>query len=301
LFPRREVATFGEPSSETTMIRTIARLLSLFVLPLVAAAQSGTNAERFDLTGIHGRGTVEAALRQRATAHLAGDIADAVALQRDLAAYYRTHADTARARQAAEKAGTAQPSGAAAPTQGPEKAPAFGSVKAPKYGSVKAPSYGSVSAPSSDSTKAPSSGSAHTPKSGTPGGVVTIPLAKPAPAPGPGAMKASFYHMNGPSSETTWDFLADGTYLKTSIGGGTGVSARSSERGTYTISNGTLEVHVTRKTGASTTTVTGGDRSILTGSTQQASEVHRYAIELLGTNGGGGMVLDGVTYKVKTW
>jgi hypothetical protein len=299
------------------MIRTIARLLSLFFLPLAAAAQSGTNTEQFDLTGIRGRGTVEAALRQRATVHRTGDIANAVALQRDLAAYYRTHADTARARQAAEKAGTALPSGVAAPTQGSEKAPEFGStkapafgsvkaptygsVKAPTYGSVKAPSYGSASAPSSDSTKAPSPGSAHAPKSGTPGGLVTIPLAKPAPAPGPGAMKASFYHMNGPSSETTWDFLADGTCLKTSIGGGTGVSARSSERGTYTISNGTLEVHFTRKTGASTTTVTGGDRSTLTGSTQQASEVHRYAIELLGTNGSGGMVLDGVTYKVKTW
>jgi hypothetical protein len=29
--------------------------------------------------------------------------------------------------------------------------------------------------------------------------------------------------------------------------------------------------------------------------------VHRYAIELRGTNGSGGMVLDGVAYKVKNW
>lgn len=116
-----------------------------------------------------------------------------------------------------------------------------------------------------------------------------------------GAITGRFYRMDSANRMETWEFVSDGTYLRTTIAGGRGAAVRTSERGTYRIANGVMEVQVTKTTGASTTTVTGGDRTTMTGATPPSSEVRRYRITLLGTNGSAGMELDGAAYKVKSW
>lgn len=281
------------------------RILSALALcASLAAAQNPRGLESFDLSGIKGNGASESTLRKRAASHHAGDLADASALQRDIAAYYWTHGDTVRAKVATSNALRADSVARLnAKPSGEVKAPSFGEEKAPSFGSVKAPSYGNVNAPKSGVQRPP----ATKPVSGVkPAKPSTPSTPKPETtstpkAPVPGAFTKSFYHMDGPSHQEQWDFLSDGTYLHTTIGGGAGVAARSSERGTYTVTNGVLEVHVTKKAGASTTTVTGGDRTTMTGSTAAAAESHTYKFKLLGKDGADGMELDGVTYKVKNW
>ena len=109
-----------------------------------------------------------------------------------------------------------------------------------------------------------------------------------------------FFHMADPAHEDLWDFKADGSFSHTEVGGHGGVSARTSETGTYAIANGTLVVNVTQRIGAAA--VTGsGQRNTLTADQSATSETRKYTISLLGVRGASGMLLNGVRYYVKNW
>lgn len=214
--------------------------------------------------------------------------------------------------------------GVKAPTYGNAKAPTYGSVKAPTYGSVKAPTYGSVAAPTYGSVKAPTYGSGvktHTygsvpmrqprdtttaaapdkPAQGAAPSVASNPggSAESAAEPTPTGWTARYYYVDAQNLLHTWDFVGDGTYLYREVYNGGSTSHGTSERGTYTISGGVLEVHVTRVTTASGTTV-NGTTTMAAGETGPG-QTRRYSFRMLGTQGKDGIVMDGITLKPKSW
>ena len=288
----------NRPFTHTTLIHvthpagilraTACALVIAAVDPAALMAQSATasSVERFDLSGVAPRGVTEQSLRDRVARHHAGDMSDAIAIQRALAAYYRTHGDTLRANAAAALRDGGKPAGAMA-RYGDVPAKTYGEVPAKKYGDVPAKTYGELPAKTYGDVPAPVRERAST--------APTPPGASPS-----GAQDMHFFHMADPAHEDLWDFKADGSFSHTEVGGQGGVSARTSETGTYAIANGTLVVNVTQRIGAAA--VTGsGQRNTLTADQSATSETRKYTISLLGVRGASGMLLNGVRYYVKNW
>jgi len=288
----------NRPFTHTTLIHvthpagilraTACALVIAAVDPAALMAQSATasTVERFDLSGVAPRGVTEQSLRDRVARHHAGDMADAIAIQRALAAYYLTHGDTLRANAAAALRDGGKPAGAMA-RYGDVPAKTYGEVPAKKYGDVPAKTYGELPAKKYGDVPAPVRERAST--------APTPPGASPS-----GAQDMHFFHMADPAHEDLWDFKADGSFSHTEVGGQGGVSARTSETGTYAIANGTLVVNVTQRIGAAA--VTGsGQRNTLTADQSATSETRKYTISLLGVRGASGMLLNGVRYYVKNW
>ena len=288
----------NRPFTHTTLIHvthpagilraTACALVIAAVDPAALMAQSATasTVERFDLSGVAPRGVTEQSLRDRVARHHAGDMADAIAIQRALAAYYLTHGDTLRANAAAALRDGGKPAGAMA-RYGDVPAKTYGEVPAKKYGDVPAKTYGELPAKTYGDVPAPVRERAST--------APTPPGASPS-----GAQDMHFFHMADPAHEDLWDFKADGSFSHTEVGGQGGVSARTSETGTYAIANGTLVVNVTQRIGAAA--VTGsGQRNTLTADQSATSETRKYTISLLGVRGASGMLLNGVRYYVKNW
>ena len=311
----------NRPFTHTTLIHvthpagilraTACALVIAAVDPAALMAQSATasTVERFDLSGVAPRGVTEQSLRDRVARHHAGDMSDAIAIQRALAAYYLTHGDTLRANAAAALRDGGKPAGAMArygdvpaKTYGEVPAKKYGDVPAKTYGELPAKTYGDVPAPRYD---APASSAAPTTR-GTTGRDPAPVRERASTAPTPpgaspsGAQDMHFFHMADPAHEDLWDFKADGSFSHTEVGGQGGVSARTSETGTYAIANGTLVVNVTQRIGAAA--VTGsGQRNTLTADQSATSETRKYTISLLGVRGASGMLLNGVRYYVKNW
>ncbi|MBI4623673.1 MAG: hypothetical protein HY736_10725 [Verrucomicrobia bacterium] len=119
------------------------------------------------------------------------------------------------------------------------------------------------------------------------------------PAPKSG-FSGLFYHMHSAASLEKWDFNPDGTFLHTWVGGGAGASSRMSERGTFRLEGGELVLQVNKVVGAFVAS-TGSKQSTLGAGTEISAETRHMKITLRGDKGGGGIVLDGVEFKVRSW
>lgn len=96
----------------------------------------------------------------------------------------------------------------------------------------------------------------------------------------------------------TWDFNPDGTFLHTTIVSGAGTNVRNSERGTFRVAGSYLEITVMKSASAFTTPSVGGRGTQTGGGADTHSDVRRVPFRDLGKDG---IVIDGVTMKVKTW
>jgi len=95
----------------------------------------------------------------------------------------------------------------------------------------------------------------------------------------------------------TWEFHDDGNFLHTWIASGSGTSVRNSERGHFQLEGATLRIEVNST--ASGFTTPGVGRSTLSGGDGQVvSEVRRLTIDAVTSQS---MVLDGITFKRKSW
>ncbi len=126
----------------------------------------------------------------------------------------------------------------------------------------------------------------------------TLPSATAQPSAGPNAaalpqsetpatFSGSYYHMEG-STVNEWDFHANGTFLHRFVCAG---ATSTSQRGRYRISNGMLFFQVT-----SSASGYEGPHSI-GGGTGGTGPVQRCPIELLGSGGSAGLLLNNVRYS----
>jgi hypothetical protein len=254
--------------------------IAMLVFARMAPAQSPA-VENFDVSGLKG-GLRAWTIRLEVIAHTSGDIKDAAKIQQDLVEYYSSKGDSTRARTAmAAQAAALQRLSGGGPTS-PTVTPPTPSPQ-PTGPSVNPGDGGSTTSPP------PTVPSAN-----------FVTNTEPTEDTGGTTIEARYYYMAGGVLHT-WDFSADGTYLYTEVVSSGGFSGRSSERGSYTISGAVLEVRAKKKTDATTSTVTGGDRSTLTGDTGASHEVRRYKVRLIGPFGRDGMVLNGIQMKRKTW
>lgn len=102
----------------------------------------------------------------------------------------------------------------------------------------------------------------------------------------------------------TWDFYPNGTFLHRTVVSGSGTGVGKSERGTFTISEGLIELRITKSTMAFVTPglETHGRQTTQLGSGQEnKDEVRRLKFQLLGSNGKQGIMLDGIEMNIKKW
>lgn len=94
-----------------------------------------------------------------------------------------------------------------------------------------------------------------------------------------------------------WSFNHDGTFLHEGVAGGAGAYSRGSERGTYSINGDNLML----KIGNTATAFGGGAGSsaIVGASAGAATETRNMKIQLLGSDGADGVVLNGVTFHIR--
>lgn len=254
------------------------------ILAAGAASAQSPDVENFDISGLKS-GLRAWTIRLEVIAHTSGDMKDAAKIQQDLSEYYSSKGDSTRARTA--------------------MAAQVAALQILSGGGPTSPTSPTVTPPTpSPQTTGPSvnpgdGGSSTSPPPTVPSANL-VTNTEPTDDAGGTSIEARYYYMAGGVLHT-WDFSANGTYLYTEVVSGAGFSGRSSERGTYTISGGILEVRAKKKTDATTSTVTGGDRSTLTGDTEASNEVRRYKVRLIGPSGRDGMVLNGIQMKRKSW
>jgi len=109
-----------------------------------------------------------------------------------------------------------------------------------------------------------------------------------------------WYLYKGGSSEETWEFFGDSMFRHTWIAAGSGTSARTSERGRFRVSGSSITLHVTSQTGGTVSPSVGGHGSLLTGGTECKDEARHLSFQLLGPEGAGGILLDGVKLKFRS-
>lgn len=118
---------------------------------------------------------------------------------------------------------------------------------------------------------------------------------------GAGAFEGRYYYMDGTSTVHTWEFSLDGTYLYTRASRAAGTSVRTSERGTYVISGGNIELHPSKETTGFATPSVGGRGTIIGGGTEAQAGIKRLKFQLIGPGGRDGIILDGKKMKPKSW
>jgi len=254
--------------------------LSGMVVAAALAAQPAGRASRvedFDLTGLPAQSTTfaEQKLRDLVSGHRPGDRADAVRIQQKLAEYYRSKGDLRRATEAEDRARAVDTAikgaGGAAGTgsQSMQTEPAAASGVAPERGR-------------------------------TPAATPANKQAGPWDAPPPGRhsdFSGRFYGMEGRLMHT-WDFYPDGTFLHRTIAGS---AASTSERGTFAVSGGVIDLYVTRQAASYSAPTVGGRGTAYGGGANDSAEHRRLKIGMRGPGGKDGIVLDGVELKVKSW
>jgi hypothetical protein len=252
-----------------TLAIAVASLMCLAGAPAAstdAAATSRSDAEEFDVSGLPQPPTSfeEQRLWAMIKAHRPGE-ADAALIQRKLAAYYRAHGDAARAEAAERRArgdATARPADAA-------EARAAASGPAP-------------SRPAAESGARPQK-------------------AQAGAAPGAAAAcTGRYYGMDGRTLHT-WEFTADGAFQHSIVSSGAGTSVRTGERGRCEVAGDTLVLYVEKTATGFASPGVGGRSTQVGGGADTSREVRRLHFKKLGKDGAGGMVLDGVTLKPKSW
>jgi hypothetical protein len=100
-----------------------------------------------------------------------------------------------------------------------------------------------------------------------------------------------------------WDFYKDGSFLHQGVAAGSGTSVRHTERGTYRIQSNILELLVTKTaTGFLTPgTSSRGNTTQMGGSRNDNADTRQMKLQLLGPDGENGVVLNGITFKVRHW
>jgi hypothetical protein len=111
-----------------------------------------------------------------------------------------------------------------------------------------------------------------------------------------------YYAMVGGALEK-WDFYKDGTFLHQGAIAGSGTAVRHSERGTYQIQGNVLQLQITRNATAFLTpgTSSRGNTTQMGASRNTNAETRQMKIQLVGPEGENGVVLNGVTFKVRHW
>jgi len=234
--------------------------------------------EQFDLSGLPASATTfaEQQIHFSIREHQPGDVSDAIRIQRKMAAVYRERGDAVRADAADRRAATAQ-------------------------AALRIPA-GSLSITTSSRRSGPESEAQRTvnPPAGAP---PPLPAAAPpvpsAPAAKP-AFTGLFYHMHSASALEKWDFNADGTFRHTWVGGGAGASSRTAEKGTFHLEGGDLVLEIGNVVSAYAAN-TGYKQTSLGAGTDESHEVRRMKLVLHGDKGSGGIALDGVEFKVRSW
>src|SRR5438552_954263 len=210
-------------------------ILYILIVCLPSASAWDQAPELFDLSGIPDppASFAEQQILEMVAGHKRGDLADAARIQRKLAAYYRDKRDLGRSEGAEARARAASSSPAeqeaatlACPTPSSR---VYADAAAPKCGTPG--NYGDPD--------------------GGPGQEKAARLAQnrpfssrvpetPAPNREP-AFSGRYYGYEGRTLHT-WNFNPDGTFLHTSIAAGVGTSVRSSEKGTFRMSDEYLEL-----------------------------------------------------------
>jgi hypothetical protein len=245
----------------------------ILIVCLSFAFASEQAPEAFDLSGIPSPPTsfVEQQILEMVSGHKHGDLADAARIQQKLARYYRDKQDLRRSEVAEARA-----QAASSPTAEREAATVTSASASPRSG-------GEATAPKSvHVSPAPSS-------SLTPQKTAT---------PGESGFSGRYFGYEGRTLHT-WDFNPDGTFLHTMIAAGVGASARSSERGTFRMSDQHIELTLASSATAFTTPTVGGRGTLVGGGSDTKTEVRRLKIQL--QDPAQGIVLDGIPMKVKSW
>lgn len=254
-------------------------LLAFALLIPISPLLSQQAAEQFDVSGLPARPAsfLEQQIAILISSHKAGDMASAAMIQRKLAQYYTQVGDTVRARAATERMRAAE--------EGHTR----------NAGNSPAPRTESKSM--QEEARAPKTAAEQT---GASSGAVEQKQTKQSPPP-KGAFEGRYYYMDGVSTLHTWEFSPEGAYLYTRASRGAGTSVRTSERGTYTVSGGYLELHPSATTTGYATPSAGGRGSLVGGGTEAQAGMKRVKFQLLGTAGKDGIILDGIKMKPKTW
>jgi hypothetical protein len=120
----------------------------------------------------------------------------------------------------------------------------------------------------------------------------------PPPPSGRADFTGHYYRMEG-STMHTWDFNPGGAFLHTIIARGVGTSVRNSEKGVFRLTGNTVELTILSSTTGFVTPAPGGRSAVIGGGHDSKPEVRRLPIQL--HRSGGGITLDGLELKVKSW
>lgn len=302
-------------------------MLALVVLAWSTVVQAGgAAAQTFDTAGLPAtpQTFLEQQIRAAIAAYKPGDLFNAALIQDKLAEYYREHGDAARAREAEERAAlarrlagqTAAPNTqSSTPNWGEQAAPHFGEVAAPHFGEAPMPQTGQMSAvpPTGKMTAAPRSSQA----TSSPSAPAAAPAAKSATAspncdpfgsaagatPGPRTTgwQGLYYRMyNGALDK--WSFLKNGCFVHEGVVAGAGAAVRGTERGSFLIGPGWIELTIVRSTtGYTTGSVSASNGYTLGAGSHTGVRTLRLPFRLLGKQGSEGMILNHARYKVRFW
>lgn len=268
------------------------------------AAQS-VSIESFDRSGLGARAQDPTGreLSRRISAHRRGDVNDAADIQRQLAAYYRSKGDYQRARMAEERANVS----GSMPTTPYANHGATPAIPMPMYGGVQAPTprkpqpttYGTP-VPSAPGESKPESGSlaipvyqpenAENPAAKGTESLITEPAPPPAPAPNATANPVApppatdfagrFFAMQGQTLHT-WEFRPDGTFEHGWTTRGARTDAANFEAGTFRVAGPYVMLMVLR------------------GSSGQPVRPRQLPMQMQGSGGRDGIVLNGIMLKPK--
>lgn len=303
------------------MRRFACAVLPMFCGLLACIAAQSLQVERFDKSGLPTRPqtSVERDLARRISAHRAGDVADAVRIQRQLAAYYQGKGDYARARAAEARAieaaeagedpmnprpyGTApRRDGVAAPPYPrtyrgapmpvyapmPVPAPAQAEPAPPAFGNVASPAPpapGSVAVPAYD----PGDAKPAEPAPQPPDAKAIAPKNDDAGAPQPVAvspqLSGRFSGMQGQTLHT-WEFRPDGSFEHAWTARVPATGDANLEAGTFSVVGPYLTLVVWGRAGTRSAAPARG-----------AQQVRRHRIGMLGPGAGNAIMLDGMMLK----
>src|SRR5438552_16675985 len=112
------------------------------------------------------------------------------------------------------------------------------------------------------------------------------------------AFSGRYYGYEGRTLHT-WDFNPDGTFRHTSIAVGVGTSVRASEKGAFRMLGQFLELALASGATGFTAPAVGGRGAVVGGAADRMAEVRRLRIEF--QSPGQGILLDGISMKVKSW
>ena len=261
-------------------------ILYILIVCLPSAFAWDQMPELFDLSGIPDppASFTEQQILEMISGHKPGDLADAARIQQKLAAYYRDKRDLGRSEAAEARAR------AAAGSLGKQEAPTSCPTASSRvYGNAAAPECRTPGKYADGGSRQEAARREQNTLSRVP--ETLAPSRKPA-------FSGRYYGYEGRTLHT-WDFNPDGTFLHTSIAAGVGTSVRSSEKGTFRMLGQYLELALASGATGFTAPAVGGRGAVVGGAADRMAEVRRLRIEF--QSPGQGILLDGISMKVKSW